>query len=223
MLPWQVALALVVASYFGFHHLASLPSTLIGARTPLQSLGDGMVRQFMITFSMILQYLVPLAFVLGAFMSARKRRRQSELHAQVASAPHRHALENMSWSEFEGLTAEVFRRKGYTVAERGGNGPRRRRRSGPAHGARQIPRPVQAMENHEGQRCYRARTVRCHDGRRRGRWFRRCLRRLHRRCAQLCRRPVDQVDAYGGVAVSDQGNQRRYVSRAEGREGSELP
>ena len=90
MLPWQVALALAVASYFGFHHLASLPSTLIGARNPLQSLGDGLVRQFLITFSMILQYLRPLAFVLGAFMSAQKRRRQAELHAQVASAPNRH-------------------------------------------------------------------------------------------------------------------------------------
>ncbi len=123
MLPWQVALALAVASYFGFHHLAFLPSTLIGARNPMQSLGGGLVRQFMIMFSMILQYLVPLAFVLGAFMSAQKRHRQSELHAQVASAPHRNALENMSWGDFEGLAAEVFRRKGYTVIERGGNGP----------------------------------------------------------------------------------------------------
>lgn len=29
----------------------------------------------------------------------------------------------MAWSEFEGQTAEVFGRKGYTVIERGGNGP----------------------------------------------------------------------------------------------------
>lgn len=70
-----------------------------------------------------LQYIVAIAFLIGAGVSFYKRRRQSELHLQVARAPTRNALENMSWREFEGLTAEVFRRKGFHVAERGGNGP----------------------------------------------------------------------------------------------------
>lgn len=122
-LPWKISLLLAVASYFGFHYVASLPSTLVGANKLAQSLGNSVVRQAMIAFGMILQYLVPLAFVIGAAMSAKKRSRHAALLAQVAGTPHRGALESMSWSEFEGLTAEVFRRKGYTVIERGGNGP----------------------------------------------------------------------------------------------------
>ena len=70
-----------------------------------------------------LQYVVPLAFAMGALISVLKRRKQSELHDKVSATPHRGALEKMSWREFEDLTAEVFRRKGFKVIERGGAGP----------------------------------------------------------------------------------------------------
>ena len=126
MLPWKISIVLAVLSYFGFHYLASLPPITIAAVDPKnlgQSMGSGISRQLAITFGMFLQYLVPLAFLIGAAISVVKQRRQSELHEQVASNPNRGALEGMSWREFEGLTAELFRRKGYTVVERGGNGP----------------------------------------------------------------------------------------------------
>lgn len=126
MLPWKISIVLAVLSYFGFHYLASLPPITIAAVDPKnlgQSMGSGISRQLAITFGMFLQYLVPLAFLVGAAISAVKRRRQSELHGQVASNPSRNALEKMSWQEFEGLAAETFRRQGYRVVERGGNGP----------------------------------------------------------------------------------------------------
>lgn len=62
------------------------------------------------------QYIVRIAFVLCALISVLKRRKQSKLHGAVAAIPHRGALEKMSWREFEDLTAEVFRRKGYMFA-----------------------------------------------------------------------------------------------------------
>lgn len=122
-LPWKVSLMLALASYFGFHIMASLPPAPLNPSNLGQTLGTSVVRQMMIMLGMILQYLVPCAFVIGALVSVVKRRQQAALHGQVAGKPDRGALENMSWSEFEGLTAEVFRRKGYTVIERGGNGP----------------------------------------------------------------------------------------------------
>jgi restriction system protein len=88
-----------------------------------QTIGSGVVRQFAITVGMFLQYLVPAAFLIGAGVSFYKRNRQSKLHAAVAHTPSRDTLESMSWREFEGLTAEVFRRKGFRVTERGGSGP----------------------------------------------------------------------------------------------------
>lgn len=123
MLPWKVALMLAVASYVGFHSMASLPPALFNPNNLGPSLSNSMLRQAMIVFGMFLQYLVPLAFVIGALLCVLKRRKQAALHGQVADKPDRDALESMSWSDFEGLTAEVFRRKGYTVIERGGNGP----------------------------------------------------------------------------------------------------
>lgn len=125
-LQWKAGVTLAVLAYLGFHYLATLPLAPVVATDmkPFgQTLGNSVVRQLMITAGMFLQYLVPIAFLVGAGVSFYHRHRLSELHLQVARAPSRNALERMSWREFEGLAAEVFRRKGLQVAERGGNGP----------------------------------------------------------------------------------------------------
>lgn len=125
-LPWKTGIVLAVITYVGFHYLATLPPASFVAtdmKTYGQTVGSGLVRQLAITFGMFLQYLVPGAFLIGAGISFYKRNRQSKLHAAVAQNPSRNTLECMSWREFEGLAAEVFRRKGFRVTERGGNGP----------------------------------------------------------------------------------------------------
>jgi len=125
-LPWKVGIVLAVIAYVGFHYLATLPpASFVAADMKAygQTIGSGLVRQVAITAGMFLQYLVPAAFLIGAGVSFFKRNRQSKLHAAVAQTPSRNTLESMSWREFEGLTAEVFRRKGFRVTERGGNGP----------------------------------------------------------------------------------------------------
>lgn len=120
-LPWQFSLILAIAAYLGFHHVAAMPPA------PLQmqagNIGASMAGAFWRAAGSILQYIMPLAFALGALVSVLKRRKQSKLHDTVTATPHRGTLEKMSWSEFEGLTAEVFRRKGFQVIERGGAGP----------------------------------------------------------------------------------------------------
>lgn len=120
-LPWQVSLVLASAAYFGFHHVAAMPPTPV--QTGTANIGAALTGVLLRTAGSVLQYVVPLAFALGAMISVFKRRKQSELHNTVAAAPHRGALEKMSWREFEDLTAEVFRRKGFKVIERGGAGP----------------------------------------------------------------------------------------------------
>lgn len=120
-LPWQFSLIIAIAAYLGLHHVAAMPPT------PLQiqdgNIGASMTGAFWRAAGSILQYIVPLAFASGALVSVLKRRKQSELHDRVAATPNRGALEKISWREFEGLTAEVFRRKGFKVIERGGTGP----------------------------------------------------------------------------------------------------
>lgn len=120
-LPWQVSLILACVAYFGFHHIASVPPTLL--QTGTANIGAVVANALLQNVGNILQYVVPFAFALGALISAIKRRQHSELHDRVAATPDRSALEKMSWREFEELTAEVFRRKGFKVIERGGAGP----------------------------------------------------------------------------------------------------
>jgi restriction system protein len=126
VLPWQISLALAVVSYFVIHHFAALPpiplEILPGGRLG-HSIADGMTRQLTVTFCGFLQYLVPFALVIGALMSLSRRRRQAAVHQMVAGRQSREALESISWEAFEDLTAEVFRRKGFRVVERGGRGP----------------------------------------------------------------------------------------------------
>ena len=120
-LPWQISLILAIAAYLGFHHVAAMPPT------PLQiqpgNIGASVAGGLWRAVASILQYIVPFAFTLGALVSVLKRRKQSKLHDAVATTPHRGTLEKMSWREFEDLTAEVFRRKGFQVIARGGAGP----------------------------------------------------------------------------------------------------
>ena len=109
-LPWKVGLILALVA------LASLPILPVATgdmKALGQSVGRSIGRQMLVTFSTFLQYLVPLALIVGAGVSFFRRHRQQELRSEVASSPSRHALEKMTWREFEGLAVETFRRQGY--------------------------------------------------------------------------------------------------------------
>ena len=125
-LPWQAGVGLAVIAYFILHYFATrAPLTMNPAELKAlgKTMGDSMTHGLGTMLASVFQYIVPLAFLVGSFVSFSRRRRQSELHAQVASNPAADALEKMSWREFEGLVAETFRRQGYRVVERGGAGP----------------------------------------------------------------------------------------------------
>lgn len=125
-LPWHVDIALAVASYIGFHLIATMhvaPTVATDVKQFAQNIGGTVISQFLIAVSSLLQYVVPLAFLTGAVASVYKRSRRKDLFSRVADTPLRNELEKMSWREFEDLTAEVFRRRGFEVVERGGAGP----------------------------------------------------------------------------------------------------
>ena len=116
--PWGVGLA--VFAWLVLHHFATLPNP---APTTAGSMGQFAGRQLWISFATVLQYPLPIVFLLGALVSAFKQWRGGRLHQRVAVAPTRNALEGMSWREFEMMVGETFRRKGFEVISRGGKGP----------------------------------------------------------------------------------------------------
>lgn len=126
MLPWQAGIVLAVIAYLVLHYFAGrVPESFnpVELKAAGKTLADPMVHTVTTMLASVFQYVLPVFFLLGSWLSFSRRRRQSELHGKVARDPSADALEKMSWREFEGLVAESFRREGYRVAERGGNGP----------------------------------------------------------------------------------------------------
>lgn len=119
-LPWWIGAGLAVVGYLWLHSVAVAPNV---APTDTRAMSSFVGRQLWITIATIMQYGLPAAMLLGAAVSAFKQQQRKRLHAEVARTPSRDALEGMTWSEFEILVGETFRRRGFSVIERGGSGP----------------------------------------------------------------------------------------------------
>ena len=118
-LPWWGGVALALTSYLLLHGLAAqaVPVT----PTPGQ-LGAMLTRTLWTTLASVGQYIVPFICLCGAGLSAWRRWKRRSLVADVALSKGRHALDGISWREFEMLVGEGFRLRGYRVLETGGGG-----------------------------------------------------------------------------------------------------
>jgi restriction system protein len=119
-LPWWGGVLLALLTYAVLHHFAGQPNV---APTDLKGMGAFAGRELWRTFALFLQYLVPIAFLVGALVSAIRAARARRLHGDVSRTPTRDALEVMSWHDFEALVGETFRLRGFQVEARGGSGP----------------------------------------------------------------------------------------------------
>jgi|APLak6261699311_1056244.scaffolds.fasta_scaffold00073_69 restriction system protein len=116
MLSWQISLPLALVSYIGFSYVASLS---MPSGTDLKSITDAIPMQLSITVSKFLQYIVPLAFLIGAGVSVFKSQQRKELLDKQTGL---NSIRSMSWLDFELLVGEAYRRQGYKVKENGGGG-----------------------------------------------------------------------------------------------------
>lgn len=119
MLPWWMGVLLALIAYFALHHYAT--AEVVAQASPGQ-MGTFVANQLGKTLAMFGQYLIPLAFLIGAGISAYGRHKRTGLFADVQESSSPSALNGMSWQEFEMLVGEAFRHKGCTVAETGGGG-----------------------------------------------------------------------------------------------------
>ena len=119
MLPWWVGALLSIIAYFILHHYATAEIASVGT---VAKLGNNVASQLGKTLAMFGQYILPIAFIIGAGLSAYRRHTRGALFTDVQVSSSTSALNDMSWQEFEMLVGEAYRRKGYTVAETGGGG-----------------------------------------------------------------------------------------------------
>ena len=115
-LPWWAWVAFAIAAYLGLHGAASSEVTAGGQ--PGEFAGQGLLES-LVSFG---QYVLPLAFLLGAAISAYARYARRAGHEPATTTPDRRALNAMSWQQFEALVSEAFRCKGYKVTGKGGGG-----------------------------------------------------------------------------------------------------
>lgn len=118
-LPWWVGVVLAIIAYVWLHNVAVSEVTAV---VQPGRMSDFVGQTLFKTLAGVGQYLLPLAFLVGAAMSAFGRHKRRALHEQVAGSPDRGALNDMSWQQFETLVGEAFRRQGYAVSETGGGG-----------------------------------------------------------------------------------------------------
>ncbi len=119
-LPWWVGVMLAAVAYGIFHWMAGWE---VGPVKGPQGLGGVVGTQLARTLAVFLQYLVPIAFLIGAAISAYGRRKRSSLLSRTATSGDSKSFHDMSWREFELLVGEAFRAKGFRVRETGGGGP----------------------------------------------------------------------------------------------------
>lgn len=90
-LPWQVGVGLAVVAYLIFHYFASkTPLAMNPAELKAmgKTVGDGVVSGVWTTISGVLQYIVPLAFLIGAGVSAIRKKKEGVSDTDVPSCPN---------------------------------------------------------------------------------------------------------------------------------------
>ena len=123
LMPWWACVALALVSYLVLHGLAQ---PVVPASIDPHHLEQLVTRSLITGLAMVGQFVVPIACLFAAGVSATQRHRRGALLASVASVTHAtapDALQGMSWQEFELLVGEAFRLQGYEVSELGGAGP----------------------------------------------------------------------------------------------------
>jgi restriction system protein len=68
------------------------------------------------------QFIVPPLCLIGAVVSAWRRKKRAQLVADAAQSRSADALQGLTWQDFEKLVGEGFRLRGYRVTATGGDG-----------------------------------------------------------------------------------------------------
>ena len=122
LMPWWVCVGLAITAYVALHAWAERPAPKLQPGALAPQLDTVMIGATLKGFAAVGQYVLPIALLASAVVSAVRRKQRKELLAQAAEGQDLSAVDGMSWLEFELLIGESFRQKGYVVIETGGGG-----------------------------------------------------------------------------------------------------
>lgn len=119
LMPWWAGVIVALLSYLLLHQLAVAP---LPQATAPGRVGDMLVSVMFRSLAHVGQYLVPFLCLVGAGMSAYRRRHRHRLLADVTARRTSEPFADLSWQQFERLVGELFRKQGFLVEETGGGG-----------------------------------------------------------------------------------------------------
>lgn len=117
-LSWRTSLVVAAIAALGLHVLA-VTSTAPAPVTGTAALGGFAARNLIGVVASFMQFVVPLALLVGALGSYFSRSHARTLLGAATTGASQ-AVAKMSWAEFERLIGEAFRRRGFEVKEIGG-------------------------------------------------------------------------------------------------------
>lgn len=115
-LPWWVNIALAVISYFILYSFANQTNREPPAE--IKQLGGFFVHSAWAGLVFLMQFILPLLFILAAVIAFIKQKRRETLWQRTIQSQNSAAeIRAMSWQEFERLIGAYFRHEGYRVSE----------------------------------------------------------------------------------------------------------
>ena len=118
-LPWWAGVALAIISYFIIHPyaVAEVPTALA-----TKQVGQIVTGQLIKSMALYGQYVVPFILLVGALASILGRKKRESLVRDAAGSNATDVIRKMTWQDFELFVGELFRIRGFDVAENSGGG-----------------------------------------------------------------------------------------------------
>ncbi len=120
LLPWWAAVVIALSAWVGFGMLINAETTRAASASTAASLATHGIRDMLFT---VARFLIPTVSLFGGIASYIRKRHRSGLLQKLQSNNNGHAIEDLSWRDFELVVSEAFRVRGFRVSERGGSGP----------------------------------------------------------------------------------------------------
>lgn len=114
LLPWWLSLALAPIAYLLIHPFAGIS---IQPPSHLGKVGQIIVSQFLQVGALYGQYVIPVILLIGSLISLFGTVNRKRIFREVQRQPGKHAIDGITWREFEMLVGEWFRRNGFSVRE----------------------------------------------------------------------------------------------------------
>jgi restriction system protein len=111
---WGIGVVLAISSYLILHWYAGREITV---NAGIENLSKNTFNSLFHVFASFGQIVLPFLFGLGAFISLFNRKKRKKLYEDTRVSTATNPLDDTSWSDFELLVGEHFKRQGYKVQE----------------------------------------------------------------------------------------------------------